>query len=260
MPETPHRRWVRLLRVTCTLLAAGAIVVAIWQRLAPRLERLPPRAVTAKPLDSAFHRLSPREIAALPEAVRFDHPLGSEHGAMTYNAQPFRLSRHLGDDLNGIGGQNSDLGDPVFAAAAGKVVHAGDGGPGWGGMVILAHRVPMPPGQGGGFTVWQTVYAHLEDILVRPGRLMERGEPLGKVGTAGGRYLAHLHFEIREGPYVYPGTGYADVPMNRVSPEAFLRANRGAADDLLTLAPRSVLAEGEPEVEVEVEVKAETDP
>ena len=249
----PSRGVLRFVRAAFTLLAAAAIILAIWQRLAPRFEKLSPRAVVAKPLDSAFHRLSAAEVAALPLALRFDHPLGSQHGAMTYNAQPFRLSRHLGDDLNGIGGQNSDLGDPVYAAGTGRVVYAGDGGPGWGGMVILAHRVPVKAEKGRGFQVWQTVYAHLEKIHVRLGRSVERGESIGTVGTAGGRYLAHLHFEIREGPYVNPGSGYADTPMNRVSPEAFLRANRGAADDLLSVPPRAIVAGEQAELEVQME-------
>jgi hypothetical protein len=48
------------------------------------------------------------------------------------------------------------------------------------------------------------------------------------VGTAEGAYLAHLHFEVRLGPYVNPGQGYADTPLNRVAPEQFIRAHRGA--------------------------------
>ena len=86
----------------------------------------------AVPFDPAFHRLTPEEVVTLPLAVRFDMPLGSQHGALTYNARPFRISRHLGDDLNGIGGENSDLGDPVFAAGMGRVVYTGRPGSGWG--------------------------------------------------------------------------------------------------------------------------------
>lgn len=237
---------MRFLRATITLLAAAAIVLAIWQRLAPSLESLPERAVKAKPLDPAFHRLTPKEIATLPLAARFDHPLGSEHGALTYNAQPFRITRHLGDDLNGIGGQNSDLGDPVYAAGAGRVVFARDVGGGWGKMVILAHRVPDAEAGGPGWRVWQTVYAHLDEIQVRQGESVPRGRQIGTVGTGGGRYLAHLHFEIREGPYVNPGVGYADTPMNRASPERFLFEHRGAAPELLN--PPPLLEPGEVEV------------
>ena len=93
------------------------------------------------PFDPAFDRLSPVEVARLPLATRFDTPMGSEHGALTYNAQPFRINRHLGDDLNGIGGLNSDLGDAVYASGFGRVVYVGVPGPGWGKMVILSHRV-----------------------------------------------------------------------------------------------------------------------
>jgi len=187
------------------------------------------------PFDPAFARLSPAEVARLPLAVRFDAPMGTEHGAFTYNAQPFRLNRHLGDDLNGIGGLNSDLGDPVHASGLGRVVYAGVPGPGWGNMVILAHRVPE---EGGGTKVIQTVYAHLDQILVKPGQLVPRGEQIGTVGTAGGQYLAHLHFEVRQGPYVNPGVGYADAPLNRISPERFLSEHRGAAETLLNPPPR----------------------
>ena len=190
------------------------------------------RPPAPRPFDPAFLRLSPLEIARLPLVVRFDQPMGSEHGALTYNAQPFRLNRHLGDDLNGIGGLNSDLGDSVYAAGFGRVVYAGTPAPSWGKMIILAHRVPdqETPEK---IHVIQTVYAHLDKIGVKTEQLVQRGEKIGTVGNADGQYLAHLHFEIREGPYINPSVGYADAPLNRISPEHFLAQHRGAADGLL---------------------------
>src|SRR3954453_7769243 len=65
----------------------------------------------------AFQLASPALLAGLPIAARFDFPIGSENGAFAYNSQAFTDNRHLGDDLNGIGGENSDQGDPVFAVA-----------------------------------------------------------------------------------------------------------------------------------------------
>ena len=117
----------RLPRQLATLLALSAsLALLLLEMRTPRQGRAP------LPFDPALLRLSAAETAALPLAARFDHPLGSEHGALTYNARPFRMARHLGDDLNGIGGGNSDLGDPVHAIAAGRVVYAGEPGPGWG--------------------------------------------------------------------------------------------------------------------------------
>jgi Peptidase family M23 len=194
------------------------------------------RPPASRPFDPAFLRLSPLQIVRLPLATRFDQPMGSEHGALTYNAQPFRLNRHLGDDLNGIGGLNSDLGDAVYAAGFGRVVYAGTPAPSWGKMIILAHRVrdlEHPEKT----RVIQTVYAHLDQISVQQEQLVQRGGKIGTVGNADGQYLAHLHFEIREGPYINPSLGYADAPLNRLSPERFLAQYRGAPEDQLNPAP-----------------------
>lgn len=173
------------------------------------------------PFDAAFLRLSAPEVAALPLATRFESPMGARNGALTYNARSFRMSRHLGDDLNGIGGWNSDLGDPTFASGDGRVVYTGVPGEGWGNMIILAHRVPEAASPWG-WRVYLTVYAHLDSILVKHGQLVARGLKIGTVGTAAGKYWAHLHFEIRQSRSVYPGLGYADGPLDRVSPEKFL--------------------------------------
>lgn len=215
-------------------LAAAVAAIAVWPELRAILVRSGQRqdAEQTHVFDAAFIRLSPLDIASLPVAARFDHPLGSQNAALTYNAQPFRITRHLGDDLNGIGGENSDRGDPVFAAGAGRVVYAGVPGSGWGNMVILAHRVPDASQPGEHRTV-QTVYAHLEKIFANPGQIVNRAERIGTVGTADGLYLAHLHFEVREGPYINPSIGYADAPLNRLSPERFIAEHRGAPDDLL---------------------------
>lgn len=185
-----------------------------------------PATPPTPPFDAAFVRLSPLEIAALPLATRFDAPMGASNGAFTYNARPFRTRQHLGDDLNGIGGWNSDLGDPVHASGAGRVVYTGVPSDGWGKMVILAHRVP-DASVTRGWRVFLTVYAHLEQIHVRQGDLVPRAAKVGTVGTADGRYLAHLHFEIRESLSMYPGLGYADGPLDRVPPDRFIREHGG---------------------------------
>ena len=221
---------VRIMHVFLPLSLAAVVLGLIWLRLV----NLP--ATRPKPLDPAFVRLTPLEIATLPLATRFDMPMGSEHGALTYNARAFRVERHLGDDLNGIGGGNSDLGDAVYAAGAGRVVYSGSPGPGWGKMILIAHLLPDGDELG---PVVQTMYAHLDSIRVQAGQKVQRGDVIGSVGTAEGAYLAHLHFEVRLGPYVNPGQGYADTPLNRVAPEQFIRAHRGTTDEALYQAPQN---------------------
>ncbi len=162
----------------------------------------------------------------IPQAPRFDFPMGVQSGAMTYNAQKFwenngsRGGYHTGDDINGIGGQNSDLGDPVYAIANGLVVYTGVPAEGWGNVVVLAHKDKNG-------RLLHSMYAHLEHIVVSQGRLLGRGEKLGSVGTAGGAYLAHLHLELHHSDGVRLGRGYTKFRLDRLNPSEQIIALRG---------------------------------
>jgi murein DD-endopeptidase MepM/ murein hydrolase activator NlpD len=116
------------------------------------------------------------------------------------------------------------------------VVYHGIPSDGWGNMLILAHRVTDTSAPCG-YRLFETVYAHMQAILVDYGAEVERGQLIGKVGTANGKYFAHLHFEVRESRSIYPGAGYADAPLDRVSPDAFIAMHRGAAEDQIQPAP-----------------------
>lgn len=114
---------------------------------------------------------------------------------------PFRENRgteggrrrvtHQGTDL-----ANGQAGDTVRAAASGVVLVAfdGDNGNGYGGHVVIAHRIPVD-------RVVYTVYGHFGrgTIVVQPGDLVVAGDPLGRVGQTGRASTPHLHFEVREG-------------------------------------------------------------
>ena len=186
--------------------------------------------------DHRFHFLSAWETAQIPRALRFDPPLGSDHAGLVYNAQKFwemndkRGGHHTGDDLNGIGGMNTDLGDPVFCTADGLVVYAGEPSPGWGKVVVIAHQAadgrPL-----------QSMYAHLHRIEVAVGALVPRSGKVGIVGTANGYYPAHLHFEMREGDGVDIGAGYSAAPLNRLDPLGTVASLRNAGDGDLSPSP-----------------------
>jgi hypothetical protein len=176
-----------------------AFVVAFAATLAWKLW---PELTRPKYVDPAFRIPSPLELESIPTASHFDFPLGNENGAMAYNAQHFTDNKHLGDDLNGIGGENSDLGDPIYAIANGRVLLARDDGPGWGNVVILLHAYL----DNGERKYVQSYYGHVQDMLVHPGETVKRGQQIATVGTANGSYFAHLHFEMREfiTPFIGP--------------------------------------------------------
>src|SRR5436190_1278899 len=78
-------------------------------------------------------------------------------------------------------------GTPVHAAAAGKVVFAGQQG-GYGNVVMLQH--------GGAYS---TVYAHLSRFApgIKPGARTSQGNVIGYVGMTGWATGPHLHYEFR---------------------------------------------------------------
>jgi murein DD-endopeptidase MepM/ murein hydrolase activator NlpD len=208
-------RWALLVLIFLVALAAG-----LFLRLGPELRR-PPK------VSPAFQLASPIFLAGLPTATRFDFPIGSENGAFAYNAQPFTENRHLGDDLNGIGGENSDLGDPVFAVADGQVLFAGEAGPGWGNVIIVLHAYD----ENGARKFVQSYYGHVETIMVERKQKLHRGEQIATIGTADGQYWAHLHFEMREFTTPFIGPGYREDTRGWINPSAFIASHRGAPED-----------------------------
>ncbi len=81
-----------------------------------------------------------------------------------------------------IGGK---LGEPVFAAASGRVVYAGSGLSGYGKLLILKHN-----------ETFLSAYAHNDEISVKEGDLVKVGQKVADMGSSGTDRVK-LHFEIR---------------------------------------------------------------
>ncbi len=194
---------------------AFAFIATLAWKIGPDLSR-------PKFVDPAFRIPSPLELESIPTAAHFDFPLGNENGAMAYNAQHFTENKHLGDDLNGIGGENSDLGDPIYAIADGRVLLAREGGPGWGNVVILVHAYLDHAER----KYVQSYYGHVQDMLVHPGETVKRGQQIATVGTANGRYFAHLHLEMREFLTPFIGPGYREDTRGWINPTKFIEEHR----------------------------------
>lgn len=138
-----------------------------------------------------------------------------------YNAQDFGENDHLGEDWNKNSGGNTDCGEAVFAIADGTIVYAQNAGIGWGNVVIITHELPDG-------TKVQSLYGHMQKILKTSGEVKFR-EQIGEVGNADGRYLCHLHLEIREETcpmWNQAGGGYSTERNGWLDPSDFIDRRR----------------------------------
>ncbi len=85
-------------------------------------------------------------------------------------------------------------GTPVFAAADGVVEKSGRKR-GLGKRIVINHN-----------NDYKTVYAHLEDLDVRKGKTVKKGQKIGTVGMTGKTLISHLHYEVE----------YKNKPVNPV--------------------------------------------
>jgi lipoprotein NlpD len=81
-----------------------------------------------------------------------------------------------------IGGK---AGDPVHAAADGRVVYAGAGLRGYGNLIILKHN-----------NTYLTAYAHNQTLLVKEDQSVRKGQKIAEMGSSDTDRVK-LHFEIR---------------------------------------------------------------
>jgi lipoprotein NlpD len=76
-------------------------------------------------------------------------------------------------------------GDPVLAAADGRVVYAGSGLRGYGNLIIVKHN-----------NTFLTAYAHNQALLVKEDQAVRRGQRIAEMGSSDSDRV-QLHFEIR---------------------------------------------------------------
>lgn len=113
------------------------------------------------------------------------------------------LRPHEGIDLS------ARLGTPIFATADGTVLQAGYRAGGFGKKVLLDHDFG-----------YRTLYGHCNEVLVKPGQKVKRGEVIARVGSTGLSKAPHLHYEVHvNGHPVNPINYYA----NDLSPEEYDR-------------------------------------
>ena len=92
----------------------------------------------------------------------------------------FSEAKNKGLDIGG------KAGDPVIAAADGRVVYAGAGLRGYGNLIILKHN-----------NTYLTAYAHNQTLLVKEDQSVQKGQKIAEMGNSDADRVK-LHFEIRK--------------------------------------------------------------
>jgi len=87
--------------------------------------------------------------------------------------------KNKGLDLGGTAG------DPVLAAAEGRVVYSGEGLRGYGKLIILKHN-----------NTYLTAYAHNQSLLVKEDQSVKKGQKIAEMGSTDSDKVK-LHFEVR---------------------------------------------------------------
>ena len=174
----------------------------------------------------ATDAVAPAAYASVPLADGFDFPVGKPDALGYHKARGFTPNGHLGEDWDGNGGGNTDLGDPIYSIGSGVVVLARDMRSGWGNVIILRHSF-HEAAAGDAVVTFDSLYGHLDTILVAEGQTVARGQQIATMGTAHGLYDAHLHFELHKniaiGMY---RSAFARDFSNYYDPTEFLRGHR----------------------------------
>lgn len=128
-------------------------------------------------------------VTAAPQSIATQPPAGARQGDDDVNwtwpaagsvLTPFDDARSKGLAIAG------KVGDPVVAAADGRVVYAGSGLRGYGNLVIVKHNA-----------TYLTAYAHNQTLLVKEDQAVRRGQKIAEMGATDAERV-QLHFEIRK--------------------------------------------------------------
>jgi murein DD-endopeptidase MepM/ murein hydrolase activator NlpD len=177
----------------------------------------------------------------------FDFPFGNPDGTGSYTdhatgkrfdgwyvathfAEEYDLGLHTGEDWNGTGGGDTDLGQDVSAVAHGRVVFAEHCGRLWGNVVVIEHTFYENHEK----RVIRSLYAHLNEIKVRAGQDVRRRQLIATIGQDPDKFFnAHLHLELRWdttlAPTYWPSADGKDAAWLRehyAAPTAFIQSHR----------------------------------
>jgi murein DD-endopeptidase MepM/ murein hydrolase activator NlpD len=154
----------------------------------------------------------------------FDFPVGKPNGDNYYKFRGYHANGHMGEDWNGRGGGDSDLGAPIYATARGVVVISENIGAGWGNCIVVRHAYRDETGK---IAMVDSQYGHLHQRIGRVGQIVEKGQLIGAMGSNNGMYAVHLHFEMRKNLHIGMNRSqFARDDSNYYSPTDFINKHR----------------------------------
>lgn len=118
----------------------------------------------------------------------------ADHRYFTYKGENVGESWHLGFDLASV--RNA----PVPASNSGKVIVTGEEGI-YGNIIVIDHGLGL-----------MSIYSHLNEILVKPGDIVQKNQQIGVTGSTGLAFGDHLHFGILVG-------GLEVTPLEWIDPK-----------------------------------------
>ena len=142
------------------------------------------RPLAAAPTTPATAPVAAATPAPVPAPATEPPPAAADDIGFVWPAQgsvvaSFDEGKNKGVSISGR------VGDPVLAAADGRVVYAGAGLRGYGNLIILKHN-----------NTYLTAYAHNQALLVREDQTVKQGQRIAEMGSSDADRVK-LHFEVR---------------------------------------------------------------
>ncbi|TDS82285.1 peptidoglycan DD-metalloendopeptidase family protein [Comamonas sp. JUb58] len=136
-------------------------------------------AVTGANTPAATPAPAPAPAAAASAPAAADGNLGFIWPSSGAVIAGFDDARNKGLDIGG------KAGDPVVAAADGRVIYSGAGLRGYGNLILIKHN-----------NTYLTAYAHNQTLLVKDDQVVKKGQKIAEMGSSDADRVK-LHFEVR---------------------------------------------------------------
>jgi lipoprotein NlpD len=170
---------LRVISPNATATETGVVTRPVTSSTVTASAVVPAASAASSPASAASKPVTPVSTTPAPVASGGDDDVSFIWPTSGSQISGFDETKNKGLDLGG------KAGDPVLAAADGRVVYAGAGLRGYGNLLILKHN-----------NTYLTAYAHNQTLLVKEDQSVRKGQKIAEMGSSDADRVK-LHFEIR---------------------------------------------------------------